>query len=95
MKLREGPLVVLSVVAAVGAFLCGWVGRFLPFRVEQTAMYVSVFLTICWLLTFVTAVFRFKKRALWLLTGLPLACFWPSVYFLIVTACAHDIRACP
>ncbi len=59
------------------------------------SLWLGLFLGACWLVLFVVGLFKFRKRGLWLLFGLPFVLFWPYVIFMIVSGCAHDIKACP
>ncbi len=56
---------------------------------------VSLALSACWVVLFVAGLIKFKKRALWLLLGAPFALFWPISLFLMLQACAHNVKACP
>jgi hypothetical protein len=49
------------------------------------AIFVSLFLAICWLLLFAVGLFKFGSRGLWLLIGLPFAVYWPLAFFVFAT----------
>jgi hypothetical protein len=49
------------------------------------AIYVSLFLAVCWLAFFAVGLFKFKAKGLWLLIGLPFAAYWPIVFFLFAS----------
>ena len=45
------------------------------------AIYVSLFLALCWLVVVAVGLFKFRRRGLWLLIGLPFAAYWPLAFF--------------
>jgi hypothetical protein len=55
------------------------------------AIYVSLFLAICWLVLFAVGLFKFRSRGLWLLIGLPFAAYWPLAFFVFASH-VHDIK---
>jgi hypothetical protein len=59
-----------------------------PFR-------ASFALALLWIAFLFIAIFRFRRRGLWLLIGLPFALYWPFIAFLILWGCAHDPQSCP
>jgi hypothetical protein len=73
---------VLSIAVAFAALLYpSFLGSsFLEAGVDP-AIYVSLFLAICWLGLFVVGIFKFRTRGLWLLIGLPVAAYWPITFF--------------
>jgi len=73
--------IVVSFVTAPGAM--------------DSAIEVSMFLTLVWIVWLVFAVANFKWRALWFLVGMPLTCWWLIPLYLIASGCAHNIRNCP
>ncbi len=89
-------LLTLSLAIAVAALLYPSFQSRMFFHTEiDPATHVSLFLAICWLVLFVVGLFKFRSRGLWLLIGLPLAAYWPFVFFMIAWTCAHDVKACP
>jgi hypothetical protein len=62
-------LFTVSFLVAVAAF----VG---PFIMDSAAR-VSFLLAMCWLVLSAVALFRFRKKGLWLLIGLPFTLYWP------------------
>jgi hypothetical protein len=83
-----------AVAACFGPLIIGpWV--FHNYAAMDSATHASLLLTVCWLLVLATALFRFKKRGLWLLLGLPFALFWPCVFLAIASSCAHNSQNCP
>ena len=83
--MRIGKLRLLFVLSLAIAFAALFYPSFLGSSFFDTAMdpaiYVSVFLAVCWLALFAVGLFKFKTRGLWLLTGLPFAAHWPFVFF--------------
>lgn len=82
---------LISLAMALLAFL---LPRIL-FSHTRIAVMVSFMLAACWIVVLIGGIVRFKKRGLWLLIGAPFALFWPVSLFLLVQACAHDVKACP
>jgi len=78
------PLLTTS----LGIALIAFVG---PFVRESLLVAFSFLGAATWLVVFVIALFRFRWRGLWLLTGVPLILWWPSVAFMIVRACSQNI----
>ena len=67
---------LVAVLAFVGPFIIGsWVFR--NYGGMDSAAHVSFLLAMCWLVLLAVALFRFRKKGLWLLTGLPFALYWP------------------
>ena len=62
---------------------------------KDLAIRASAIFAVIWLATLVFAVFKFKMRGLWLLSGTPLVAFWFFVLFLIAWGCAHTLRLAP
>jgi len=42
---------------------------------------------IAWIVVVGMALYRFRRKALWLLLGAPLALAWPSIFVLFMVAC--------
>ena len=64
-------LFIASMALASVGFAAGWVVSF-------TA---SIWIALLWVTTVLLALFSFRKRALWMLVGAPLAVYWPFVFF--------------
>ncbi len=88
----ESIRTILITSLAVASIAC--LGPLLGVR-ENWMVRFSIALAVCWLLVFAVGLFKFRKRGLWLLTGLPLVLWWPYVFFMIVWACSHNVKACP
>ena len=56
---------------------------------------IVVPLGLCWLVLLGMALRLFRWRGLWLLLGAPLTFWWPFAFVMILSACAHNVRACP
>jgi hypothetical protein len=87
-------LFTLSFLVAAAAFLGPWI-VFHDFGRLDSATRISVFLVKPWLVPLAVARFRFRKKGLWLLSGLPFALCWPFVFLAIGFACGQDVRICP
>jgi hypothetical protein len=79
-------LLVLSLAIAFAALFCPFFLRFSFFGAGMDpAVYVSLFLAICWLVLFAVGLCKFRSRGLWLLIGLPFAAYWPVAFFVFAT----------
>jgi hypothetical protein len=79
-------LFVLSIAVAFAAVLYpSFLGSSFIEAGIDPAIYVSLFLAICWLALFAVGLFKFRTRGLWLLIGLPVAAYWP-ITFLVSAA---------
>lgn len=50
--------------------------------------------TICWFVLLSVALFRFGRRGLWLLIGLPFVLYWPLFVWMFAKACAENPKGC-
>jgi hypothetical protein len=82
-------LFLVSFAVALSAFFDVWFFHAAP------PIYLSILLTICWLVLLAIGLFKYKKRGLLLLVGAPFALGWVFEFFLIAWGCAHNIKACP
>ena len=81
------PILIASL--AIASIAC--LGPLFGVR-ERSIVHFSKVLDLCWLLVFVVGLFKFRRRGLWLLAGLPLVLWWPYVFFMIVWTCRHNVR---
>ena len=58
------------------------------------AIRVGMGLGVAWGLFVIAAILRFKREALGLLIGLPLALWWPLFAGMMAVQCAHNARGC-
>jgi len=69
----------------------GWAA---PTRQMPINYYGSIPFAVTWALVLVFSLIRFKKRALWLLLGAPMALYWPIwLLFNQLPPCYHS-RSC-
>ena len=75
-------LITLSLAIGLGGFSYPFFlgSLFFDTRMDP-AIYVSLFLAVCWLAVFTAGLLKFKSRGFWLLIGLPFAAYWPFALF--------------
>ena len=78
MRLLRTLSLAIALAALFYPFLLG--SSFFDARTDP-AIYVSLFLSICWLALFAVGLFKFRSRGLWLLIGLPFVAYWPLAFF--------------
>ena len=91
-------LFTVMFLVAGAAFLAPWIigpWIFHDYEVMDSATRVSAVLAMPWLVLLAAALLRFRKKGLWLLTGLPFALYWPLVFLAIGVACGQYVRNCP
>jgi len=84
---------VISFILALVIFTIPWL-----VRGGDISMAAGVTLSevgsVLWIGMVVFGFFRLRKRALWLLLGLPFAFFWVVLGIVIAYHCGHDPKAC-
>jgi len=91
-KPPRGLFAASVVIAGVG-FGGPFVFRYDGFDI---AVRLSWILAAAWIGLVAYGIFRYRRKGLLLLVGLPFALFWVGMAMLIVWACAHDPRnGCP
>lgn len=91
-------LFTVTFLVAGAAFFAPWfIGPWVlhDYQAMDSATHVSALLAMAWLGLLAVALFRFRKKGLWLLIGLPFALYWPFVFLAIGIACGQDVRNCP
>ena len=86
-------LALTSFILAFAIFLIPWLVRGGDIRIE-TGVAACEIGSLFWAAIVVFAFIRLRKRAFWLLLGIPLTFFW--VFLLIVMAyhCGHNPKSC-
>ena|SRR5215475_1493620 len=91
-------LLTISLLVAAAAFLGSCIvdaGVFHDFGRLDSATRIRVHLLMPGLVVLAVARFRFTKKGLCLLTGLPFALYWPVIFLAIRFASAQDVWSCP
>ena len=86
------PLLASFALALV-TFLMPWLVRGEVIGIG-TGVRASEIGSLLWVGVAVFAFFRLRKRALWLLLGLPFTFFWVFVLIMIAYRCGQDPKAC-
>jgi hypothetical protein len=77
---------VVSLLIAVGSFAAAW-GLEMP----KAAPFL-LWMQAAWVALFIVSIFRLRRRALWLLIGLPFVLFWlPAI---LLFGCSWGPYAC-
>ena len=101
--MRLSPWLIGSLAVALAAFFTGLIGFDMiggPLLLHSaSALPISLVLSIAWIVVLLAAVVVHRWRGLWLLTGIPLALFSPTMFVLFawaITACqaVHPARDC-
>jgi hypothetical protein len=85
---------IASLAVGASGFAAGSLGAH-GYAPESTLYSISAWLGLLWVLLAAAGAFVHRWRALFLLTGAPLALFWPAALAMIVLGCAHDRMMCP